>query len=52
MERISIAVIWDRYIKYLVAWANDHKDGVFAGMSPVCWDEWLDEIEQEFEVVG
>lgn len=50
MERFDVEAVWKRYIAYLFAWADDHKDGVFAGMSPVCWDEWLDEFEEEYEV--
>lgn len=33
---------WTRYLKYLKQWAVDHDDRVFYGMSPACYDEWLD----------
>lgn len=33
---------WKAYIEYLKDWADDHKDGVFEGMSPVCFDEFLE----------
>lgn len=33
---------WKRYLKYLRKWAKDHKDKACYGMSPACYDEWLD----------
>lgn len=34
--------LWVDYIEYLKQWAEDHKGDEFRGMSPACWDEWLD----------
>lgn len=39
---------WQRYIAYLHEWADSHADESFSGMSPVCYDEWLDN-EYDFE---
>ena len=39
---------WQRYIAYLKEWAETHSDEAFAGMSPACYDEWLDN-EGEFQ---
>lgn len=33
---------WDNYISYLHEWAAEHSNEAYAGMSPVCYDEWLD----------
>lgn len=33
---------WSRYIDYLRKWADSHSGAGFAGMSPACYDEWLD----------
>lgn len=33
---------WDRYIKYLIFWAIDHQGKEYAGMTPVCFDEFCD----------
>lgn len=33
---------WQRYIAYLKEWAETHSGEEFAGMSPACYDEWLD----------
>lgn len=43
---------WKTYIEYLKKWAEDHKDELYAGMSPVCFDEWeeFDELEDDEEV--
>lgn len=39
---------WNGYIEYLLTWAEEHDDLAFAGNSPVCYDEWLDnECEEE-----
>lgn len=34
--------IWNKYIEYLHKWADSHSGAGFAGMSPACYDEWLD----------
>lgn len=33
---------WNEYIEYLQMWACEHKSPAFAGNSPACYDEWLD----------
>lgn len=33
---------WQQYINYLRNWTNDHENPMFAGSSPACYDEWLD----------
>ena len=33
---------WQRYISYLKEWAETHSGEEFTGMSPACYDEWLD----------
>lgn len=33
---------WQKYIEYLLNWAKDHKDEVFEGCSPACYDEFCD----------
>lgn len=38
---------WDKYIEYLKRWAETHSDNEFEGMSPVCYDEFLDNEEEE-----
>jgi len=31
---------WEKYIEYLKKWAKEHSGEEYAGMSPVCFDEW------------
>lgn len=33
---------WQQYIDYLRGWAKGHENPAFAGSSPACYDEWLD----------
>ena len=33
---------WARYINYLIEWALAHSSEEYDGMSPACYDEWLD----------
>lgn len=33
---------WSRYIDYLHEWADSHAGSVHSGMSPVSFDEWMD----------
>jgi len=33
---------WEKYIEYLKKWAEEHSGEEYAGMSPVCFDEWED----------
>lgn len=40
---------WERYITYLMQWADDHKDKEYEGMSPVCFDEFCDNEDEEEE---
>lgn len=43
--------IWAEYLKYLREWTNDHAEPAFYGMTPACFDEWLDcEYEEQDEV--
>ena len=39
---------WQRYIDYLHEWADCHAGSVHSGMSPVSFDEWMDN-EREFQ---
>lgn len=39
--------IWARYINYLIEWAFDHSGGEFKDSSPACYDEWLDNENEE-----
>ena len=32
---------YHEYLLYLLQWVFDHKGEAFAGMSPACFDEWL-----------
>ena len=38
---------WSDYIMYLLKWSSEHADKEFAGMSPACYDEWLDNEQGE-----
>lgn len=38
---------WSRYLDYLIKWSLGHSDSGFSGMSPACYDEWLDNEEAE-----
>lgn len=38
---------WNNYIEYLIKWAEAHKGIEFEGMSPVCYDEFLENEEEE-----
>ena len=38
---------WARYINYLINWAHDHSGEDSKGMSPVCFDEWGDNEDEE-----
>lgn len=33
---------WQGYITYLKEWADSHADETYMFMSPVCYEEWLD----------
>ena len=33
---------WDRYIQYLLQWAEEHSDKLFEGRSPACYEEFCD----------
>ena len=35
-------ILWKKYLKYLHKWADEHSNKNFYGMSPVCFDEWID----------
>lgn len=38
---------WNNYIQYLKDWARQHEEQKFEGMSPVCYDEFLDNESEE-----
>ena len=38
---------WYKYKKYLKQWITDHDGREYYGMSPACFDEWLDNEEGE-----
>ena len=38
---------WDKYLQYLVEWADSHKEYVYAGASPAGFDEWYGNEYQE-----
>lgn len=38
---------WGRYIEYLRTWTDTHSDIAFCGCSPVCFDEWLNNENNE-----
>lgn len=40
---------WRRYLEYLKTWADDHADPAYAGMTPACFDEWLENEYAEEE---
>ena len=33
---------WDAYLEYLKDWADGHTEMECQGMSPVCYDEFID----------
>lgn len=33
---------WQAYLNYLVEWAFNHQGEEFAGMTPACYDEFID----------
>lgn len=41
-EELSGDDRWKAYLRYLVAWAHDHRDEEFAGMTPASFEEWCD----------
>lgn len=38
---------WNNYIQYLKDWARQHEDIENEGMSPVCYEEFLDNENEE-----
>ena len=40
---------WNNYIEYLKDWARQHEEEENEGMSPVCYDEFLDNEQNEAE---
>lgn len=44
--------IWERYTNYLIEWAVSHKEEVFAGMAPACFDEWLENEYEERQTIN
>lgn len=47
MELVSRQYEWQGYLDYLKEWSENHKKIEFYGMTPACFDEWLD---NEYEV--
>ncbi|MBO7715871.1 MAG: hypothetical protein J6S85_20070 [Methanobrevibacter sp.] len=48
MELVSKQYAWQGYLDYLKKWAKNHKEIENYGMTPACFDEWLDnEYEEE-----
>lgn len=33
---------WEKYLQYLKNWIEDHKNEMFLGCSPACFDEWAE----------
>lgn len=42
LEDKQAAINWDGYLRYLHEWTEAHDNPVYAGMSPVGYDEWLE----------
>ncbi len=40
---------WNAYLTYLKDWVETHAGAEFYGMSPVCFDEWYGEENEEDE---
>jgi hypothetical protein len=40
-EKDALGIIWDKYLQYLRDWATSHAGSGFYGMTPACFDEWL-----------
>lgn len=38
---------WNNYIEYLKDWARQHEEEENEGMSPVCYEEFLDNESEE-----
>ena len=38
---------WASYCEYVSRWADDHASMESYGMSPACFDEWVDNEEKE-----
>lgn len=43
---------WNNYIEYLKDWANQHSDEMCEGMSPACYEEFLDNEYEEGNITG
>ena len=41
-DDIDQTTAWNAYLRYLRSWADFHSDPEFSGMTPACYDEWLD----------
>ena len=39
--------VWAEYIAYILAWADDHAEPEFYGMSPASFDEWYNNEREE-----
>lgn len=38
---------WNNYIQYLEQWIEDNRDDINEGSSPITWDEFFEELEEE-----
>ena len=38
---------WSKYLEYLRAWVDTHSETAFCGCSPACFNEWLDNENNE-----
>lgn len=38
---------WNNYVEYLKDWANQHADPANMRMSPACFEEFMDNEEEE-----
>ena len=39
---VDRTVTWRKYLRYLRNWADTHSEPGFYGMTPACFEEWLD----------
>ena len=43
----DVEIIWNKYLQYLVEWAESHREPEHSGMSPAGFDEWRENEYQE-----
>lgn len=49
IDRSTMDNDWSRYIDYLHEWADYHAGSINSGMSPVSFDEWMDNKREACE---